>query len=143
MRDNVYQGGPVMIRIDGSKIRQIREQKGLTQLYVATAVDVTTDTVSRWENKRYPSIKKENGQKLAEALEVELEAILETDENHQTTRLETGQEKASFQQETTLLSEQSNNGKNVFSSPGKILLFFLGITLVFFIVLYISPLFQK
>ena len=77
MSDDIYPGGPVMIKIDGSKIRRIREQKGLTQLYVATAVEVTTDTVSRWENKRYPSIKKENGIKLAKALEVELEDILD------------------------------------------------------------------
>ena len=78
MSDEMYPGGPVMVKIDGSKVRQIREQKGLTQLYIATAVEVTTDTVSRWENKRYPSIKKENGLKLAEALEVPLEEILES-----------------------------------------------------------------
>ena len=78
MSDVMYPGGPVMVKIDGSKVRQIREQKGLTQLYIATAVEVTTDTVSRWENKRYPSIKKENGLKLAEALEVPLEEILES-----------------------------------------------------------------
>ena len=75
-----------MVRIDGSRVREIREKKGLTQLYVATSVEVTTDTISRWENKRYPSIKGENAEKLAEALEVELEEILdnqkETDENH-------------------------------------------------------------
>jgi len=67
-----------MINIDGSKIRRLREERGLTQLYIATAVEVTTDTVSRWENKRYPSIKKENGLRLAQALEVELEDILDT-----------------------------------------------------------------
>ncbi len=69
-----------MVKIDGTKVRQLREQQGLTQLYVATAVQVTTDTISRWENKRYPSIKKENGLKLAEALGVELEDLLETTE---------------------------------------------------------------
>ena len=78
MSDEMYPGGPVMVKIDGSKVRQIREQKGLTQLYIATAVEVTTDTVSRWENKSYPSIKKENGLRLAEALEVPLEEILES-----------------------------------------------------------------
>ena len=78
MNDDIYPGGPVMIKIDGTKIRRIREQKGLTQLYVATAVEVTTDTVSRWENKRYPSIKKENGVKLAQALEVTLDEILDS-----------------------------------------------------------------
>ena len=79
MSEIVYPGGQVMIRIDGAKIRQIREQKGLTQLYIATAVEVTTDTVSRWENKRYPSIKKENGIKLAQALEIDLSELMESD----------------------------------------------------------------
>lgn len=65
-----------IIKIDGGKIRQLREAKGLTQLYVATVVGVTTDTVSRWENRRYPTIKKENGVKLAEALEASVEDIL-------------------------------------------------------------------
>lgn len=66
-----------MVRIDGGSIRRLRESKGLTQLYLATVVGVTTDTISRWENRRYPTIKKENCLKLAEALEVELDAILE------------------------------------------------------------------
>lgn len=70
-----------MVKIDGDKVRQLREQKGLTQLYVATVVQVTTDTISRWENKRYPTIKKENGIRLAEALEVPLEDILMVDED--------------------------------------------------------------
>jgi len=72
--------GVPMVRIDGAKVRNLRESKGLTQLYLATSVGVTTDTISRWENKRYPTIKKENGLKLAEALEVDLEAILESNE---------------------------------------------------------------
>ena len=66
-----------MVKIDGSKVRILRESKGLTQLYIATVVGVTTDTISRWENKRYPSIKEENALKLAEALEVSLEQIFE------------------------------------------------------------------
>ncbi len=66
-----------MVKIDGTKVKFLREQKGLTQLYVATVVQVTTDTISRWENKRYPTIKKENALRLAEALEVELNEILE------------------------------------------------------------------
>lgn len=77
-RNETYVDGPTaMIHIDGDSIRRFREEKGLTQLYIATAVGVTTDTVSRWENRRYPSIKKENGVRLAEALGVELSAILE------------------------------------------------------------------
>lgn len=69
-----------MVRIDGSRVRQLREQQELTQLYVATAVGVTTDTISRWENKKYPSVKKENALKLAETLGVELDHILEQDQ---------------------------------------------------------------
>ena len=65
------------VNINGSAIREFREQKELTQLYLATVVGVTTDTISRWENKRYPSIKFENAQRLAEALGVDLEDILE------------------------------------------------------------------
>jgi transcriptional regulator with XRE-family HTH domain len=70
-------GGPAMVKIDGDKVRKFRESLELTQLYLATAVGVTTDTISRWENRRYPTIKKENAVKLAEALEVSLEEILE------------------------------------------------------------------
>ncbi len=77
MKDHFVTGNSVMIKIDGKKIKELRERQGLTQLYLATAVQVTTDTISRWENKRYPSIKKENGLKLAEALEVQLKDILE------------------------------------------------------------------
>ena len=75
------QGVMAMVKIDGDKVKLLREQKGLTQLYVATVVQVTTDTISRWENKRYPAIKKENGLRLAEALEVDLEEILKIDDD--------------------------------------------------------------
>ena len=77
MMDNSFSGPMSMVRIDGAKIKQLREQQGLTQLYLATAVEVTTDTISRWENRRYPSIKRDNGLKLAEALNVQLEELLE------------------------------------------------------------------
>ncbi len=69
-------GNASSVAIDGEAIRQIREEKRLTQLYVSKVVGVTTDTVSRWENKRYPTIRRDNAIKLAEALEVELENIL-------------------------------------------------------------------
>lgn len=72
-----------MIKIDGSTIKSIREAQGLTQLYVATAVQVTTDTISRWENRRYPTIKKENGLKLAESLGVPLDDILEKENDEE------------------------------------------------------------
>src|SRR5690554_760692 len=62
--------------LDGSAVRRIREEKRLTQLYVAKVVGVTTDTISRWENNRYPSVRRENVVKLAEALEVSLDQIL-------------------------------------------------------------------
>jgi len=72
-----------MIKIDGARVRRLREEKGLTQLYVATIVGVTTDTVSRWENRRYQTIKRQNGVKLAEALEVELDEILDRAEDYE------------------------------------------------------------
>lgn len=80
MTEEILPGGMVMVKIDGSKVKRLREQKGLTQLYVATAVQVTTDTISRWENKRYPSVKKENCLRLAEALGVAFDEILEQQE---------------------------------------------------------------
>lgn len=73
---DIQRAGVAMIRIDGARVRQLREGQGLTQLYLATAVEVTTDTISRWENRHYPTIKQENGLRLAEALGVELEEIL-------------------------------------------------------------------
>ncbi len=78
--NSTYSGGIAMVKIDGGKVRLLREKKELTQLYVATVVGVTTDTISRWENRRYPTIKKENALKLAEALEVALPEILEREE---------------------------------------------------------------
>lgn len=62
--------------IDGSKIKKNREDKKFTQLYLATLVGVTTETISRWENNRYPSIKLENAEKVAEALDIGLAEIL-------------------------------------------------------------------
>lgn len=69
-----------MVKIDGPKVRGLREAKGLTQLYLATAVGVTTETISRWEHRRYPAIKSDNAEKLAAALEVELSEILDAGE---------------------------------------------------------------
>lgn len=69
-----------IVAIDGATIRRIREAKRLTQLYVASVVGVTTDTISRWENNRYPSVKRDNAEKLAQALEVSLEDILRREE---------------------------------------------------------------
>lgn len=71
---------PPTVCLDSGAVRRIRETKKLTQLYVAKVVGVTTDTISRWENNRYPSIKRENALRLAEALEVPVEELLEAGE---------------------------------------------------------------
>jgi transcriptional regulator with XRE-family HTH domain len=68
------------VAIDGARIKSVREAKKLTQLYVANVVGVTTDTISRWENNRYPTIKRDNAEKLASALEVDLAEILRLEE---------------------------------------------------------------
>lgn len=65
------------VSLDGNSVRRIREEKKLTQLYVAKVVGVTTDTISRWENNRTPSVKRDNLLRLAEALEVDIAEILE------------------------------------------------------------------
>lgn len=64
------------VELDGAAVRRIRETKRLTQLYVAKVVGVTTDTISRWENNRYPSIRRENLLGLADALEVDPECLI-------------------------------------------------------------------
>ncbi|MDH3346960.1 MAG: helix-turn-helix domain-containing protein [Desulfobulbaceae bacterium] len=69
-------GNNTMVRINGAGVKSLRESKGLTQLYLATVIGVTTDTISRWENNKYPAIKLENAEKLALALEVEIESFL-------------------------------------------------------------------
>ncbi len=68
------------VSVNGEAIRRIREEGRLTQLYVAKVVGVTTDTVSRWENNRYPTIRRENALRLAEALEVDLAQILKLED---------------------------------------------------------------
>lgn len=78
------------VAVDGAALRRIREEKRLTQLYVSKVVGVTTDTVSRWENNRYPTIRRENAIKLAEALEVELDDIIKNDIRTQPTKEKPG-----------------------------------------------------
>jgi transcriptional regulator with XRE-family HTH domain len=96
-----------MAKVDGSKIRKLREEKGLTQLYLATTVEVTTDTISRWENRRYPTIKKENALNLAQALEVTLEEILLEDKPELKVEAEAGEEKEEKEQKESLPEETS------------------------------------
>ena len=67
---------PVTVFLDGSAVKRIREEKKLTQLYVSKVVGVTTDTISRWENNRYPTVKRDNLLGLAEALEVDVREIV-------------------------------------------------------------------
>jgi transcriptional regulator with XRE-family HTH domain len=90
------------VAIDGAKVRAIREIKKLTQLYVASVVGVTTDTISRWENNRYPSIKRENAEKLADALEAQLADILRCDSP------------TSADEDLTLLAPDLTTTKNLF-----------------------------
>lgn len=66
--------------VDSAEVKRIREDLQLTQLYVSKVVGVTTDTISRWENNRYPTIRRENALKLAAALEVPLADILQRSE---------------------------------------------------------------
>lgn len=67
--------------LDGKKLRQLREERRLTQLYLATAVAVTIETISRWENKAAPSIRLENARRLAAALQVPIDVLLAREGN--------------------------------------------------------------
>ncbi len=126
-----------VVRIDGNKVRRLRESKGLTQLYVATVVGVTTDTISRWENRRYPTIKRENAEKLAAALEVGLEEILEEEPEAQDkeTATETepptaeSAEKISGYRKYGPETEEKFFGK-AFSSPARFILLTLVLALL-------------
>jgi len=70
-----------MVQISGSKLRSLREKQSLTQLYLATAVGVTTETISRWERQDAPTLKEENAVKLAEVLAVPLQDMFDSVEN--------------------------------------------------------------
>ncbi len=70
---------PPTVCLDGAAVRRIREEQRLTQLYVAKVVGVTTDTISRWENNRYPTVRRENLFKLAEALESPAHLLVKVD----------------------------------------------------------------
>jgi transcriptional regulator with XRE-family HTH domain len=75
-KDGVYEKYSTVC-LDSSEVKRIREDLKLTQLYVSKVVGVTTDTISRWENNRYPTIRRENALKLAEALDTPLADILQ------------------------------------------------------------------
>ncbi len=76
MNQNNFTEKSSVVCLDAAMVKRIRERGQLTQLYVSKVVGVTTDTISRWENNRYPTIRRENALKLAEALEVPLDDIL-------------------------------------------------------------------
>lgn len=76
MDEKNYMENSSTVCLDAVEVKRIREEMQLTQLYVSKVVGVTTDTISRWENNRYPTIRRENALKLAEALEVPLIALL-------------------------------------------------------------------
>jgi transcriptional regulator with XRE-family HTH domain len=63
------------VAVNGTRIKQLRKAKKLTQLYISTVLEVAVDTVSRWENNRSPNMKLENAEKLADILEVSIEEI--------------------------------------------------------------------
>lgn len=131
MTDNSFSSPMNMVKIDGAKIKLLREQQGLTQLYLATAVEVTTDTISRWENKRYPSIKKDNGLKLAEALNVELEEILEIPEEEQTESSPITEQPATLQPPAPAINHVSAELKK---NNHSLIILFSGIVLVICII---------
>ncbi|NPA94560.1 MAG: helix-turn-helix domain-containing protein [Thermodesulfobacteria bacterium] len=108
---------PQTVRLDSEKIRRIREERGLTQLYVATVVGVTIDTISRWENKRYPSVKRENALKLAETLEVDVQEILEqpddSKQDESTSKEEQPKEKTQPPEDKEPKEEADKGGRNI------------------------------
>jgi transcriptional regulator with XRE-family HTH domain len=81
LEKEMEKGKVPIVSIEGRRIKRIREEKKLTQLYVASVVGVTTDTISRWENNRYPTVRRDNAEKLAMALEVDLSEILKAEES--------------------------------------------------------------
>ncbi len=121
------------VKIDGDAIRTLREQQELTQLYLATVVGVTTDTISRWENRKYPSIKIENAQKLAEALEVELEQILEQQQDEPEARDEQDQASpAEAEKEVPQQNEVAGTNLKIKVGVAVAALFFLTLLLLYF-----------
>ncbi len=71
---------PQTLSLNGDRVRSIREGKSLTQLYIAEVVGVTVDTVSRWENNRTATVRRDNAEALAGALEVPLDEIARREE---------------------------------------------------------------
>ena len=115
------------LNIDGDKIRKLREKNKVTQLYLATVVGVTTETISRWENRRYPTIKKENALKLAEALQVPLDELIEKQDEDQASPETTDFETSAPDQPSISLRPESNKSNR--SSPARLLMLILPLCL--------------
>jgi len=124
MGESFPSGRIPMVKIDGAKIRQLRESQGLTQLFLATSVEVTTDTISRWENKRYPTIKRENGIRLAEALEVELDDILDHSDTEPAAEDSEGDTQEQAETQTATIPSQFFGKKSLIIVAGSVLLVF-------------------
>lgn len=63
----------------GEKIRQVREEKGMTQQTLADKLYVTRQAVSRWEcGARYPDVL--TAKKIAEALQVSMDELVSGEE---------------------------------------------------------------
>lgn len=61
-----------------SRIRQIRESRGITQAFISRQLKVKQQTVSKWENdKGLPNV--EQAYKLAELLFVDVKELYEED----------------------------------------------------------------
>ena len=115
------------LNIDGDKIRKLREKNKVTQLYLATVVGVTTETISRWENRRYPTIKKENALKLAEALQVPLDELIEKQDEDQAPPETTNFEASAPNQPSISLRPESNKSNR--PSPARLLILILPLCL--------------
>jgi transcriptional regulator with XRE-family HTH domain len=124
MSESFPSGRIPMVKIDGAKIRQLRESQGLTQLFLATSVEVTTDTISRWENKRYPTIKRENGIKLAEALDVGLDDILDHSDTQAVVEEPEGDTQEQADTQTATPPAQFFGKKSLIITAGCVLLVF-------------------
>lgn len=122
MTEDISFGSNIMVKIDGDKIRRLREVRAFTQLYIATVVGVTTDTISRWENRRYPSIKRENALKLAEALETDLAEILENGAQEATA--------AAAADEAAVPQAAAGEGPRAGKKAGRIFVFILAASLL-------------
>lgn len=60
----------------GKKIKAYREERGLSQKYVADAVGVSSATVSRWESGEIKNMKSDKIQKLSDTIGLEKTVLL-------------------------------------------------------------------